>query len=124
MGGLGKNAPRWVLACILLILCTCQPDPGSAHGAFTNGDDMASPKDILKQIADNEVKFLDFRFTDTVGREHQVSVPTTAVAEDKLESGQAFDGSSIPGWKGIEASDIRTSPDLDTANPEHAPQNT
>src|SRR6478752_7416201 len=52
---------------------------------LSNGDDMASPKDVLKQIADNEVKFVDFRFTDTVGREHHVSVPTTAIDEDKLE---------------------------------------
>ena len=77
---------------------------------------MASPKDVLKQIADNEVKFVDFRFTDTVGREHHVSVPTSAIDEDKLESGQAFDGSSIPGWKGIEASDMLLIPDLSTAN--------
>ncbi|MGN6455579.1 MAG: type I glutamate--ammonia ligase [Achromobacter mucicolens] len=77
---------------------------------------MASPKDVLKQIADNEVKFVDFRFTDTVGREHHVSVPTTAIDEDKLESGQAFDGSSIPGWKGIEASDMLLIPDCATAN--------
>ena len=77
---------------------------------------MASPKDVLKQIADNEVKFVDFRFTDTVGREHHVSVPTTAIDEDKLESGQAFDGSSIPGWKGIEASDMLLIPDCSTAN--------
>ena len=61
---------------------------------------MASPKDVLKQIADNEVKFVDFCFTDTLGREHHF-VPTSAVDEDKLESGRAFDGSSIPGWKGI-----------------------
>jgi len=77
---------------------------------------MASPKDVLKQIADNEVKFVDFRFTDTVGREHHVSVPTSAIDEDKLESGQAFDGSSIPGWKGIEASDMLLIPDCSTAN--------
>ncbi|MGH8464218.1 MAG: type I glutamate--ammonia ligase, partial [Pseudomonas sp.] len=77
---------------------------------------MASPKDVLKQIADNEVKFVDFRFTDTVGREHHVSVPTSQIDEDKLESGQAFDGSSIPGWKGIEASDMLLIPDCSTGN--------
>jgi glutamine synthetase len=65
---------------------------------------MASPKEVLKQIADAEVKFVDFRFTDTAGREHHVSVPHHVVDEDKFESGHAFDGSSIPGWKGIEAS--------------------
>jgi glutamine synthetase len=76
---------------------------------------MASPQDVLKQIAEKEVKFVDFRFTDTAGREHHVCVPTTVVNEDKLESGQAFDGSSIPGWKGIEASDMLLVPDLKTA---------
>src|SRR5690606_14405612 len=82
---------------------------------FTPGDDMASPKDVLKMIADNEVKFVDFRFTDTIGKEQHVSVPTTVVDEDKLETGQAFDGSSIAGWKGIEASDMMLVPDLATA---------
>ena len=77
---------------------------------------MASPKDVLKQIADNEVKFVDFRFTDTIGREHHISVPVSQIDEDKLESGQAFDGSSIPGWKGIEASDMLLIPDMSTAN--------
>ena len=66
---------------------------------------MASPKDVLKQIADNEVRFVDFRFTDTVGASTTCPCPS-AIDEDKLESGQAFDGSSIAGWKGIEASDM------------------
>ena len=77
---------------------------------------MASPKDVLKMIAENEVKFIDFRFTDTIGKEQHVSVPVSAVDEDKLVTGQAFDGSSIAGWKGIEASDMMLAPDLDTAN--------
>ncbi|AZY49270.1 type I glutamate--ammonia ligase [Bordetella avium] len=77
---------------------------------------MASPQDVIKLIADNEVKFVDFRFTDTLGREHHVSVPAHTVDEEKLEAGQAFDGSSIPGWKGIEASDMLLIPDVATAN--------
>jgi glutamine synthetase len=77
---------------------------------------MASPKDVLKMIADNDVKFVDFRFTDTIGKEQHVSVPVSAIDEDKLVTGQAFDGSSIAGWKGIEASDMMLAPDLDTAN--------
>src|SRR6185437_13476780 len=82
----------------------------------TSGDDMASPQDVLKMIADNDVKFVDFRFTDTIGKEQHVSVPVSAIDEDKLVTGQAFDGSSITGWKGIEASDMILAPDLDTAN--------
>ncbi|ANN77715.1 type I glutamate--ammonia ligase [Bordetella flabilis] len=76
---------------------------------------MASPKEVVKEIAEKEVKFVDFRFTDTAGREHHVSVPARVVDEDKFESGHAFDGSSIPGWKGIEASDMLLIPDAGTA---------
>jgi glutamine synthetase len=76
---------------------------------------MASAKDVIKMIADNEVKFVDFRFTDTRGKEQHVSVPASMVDDDKFESGHAFDGSSIAGWKGIEASDMLLMPDPDTA---------
>jgi glutamine synthetase type I len=77
---------------------------------------MASPKDVMKMVADNEVKFVDFRFTDTRGKEQHVSVPVSAFGEDKFVSGHAFDGSSIAGWKGIEASDMLLMPDASTAN--------
>ncbi|MDA0247565.1 MAG: type I glutamate--ammonia ligase [Proteobacteria bacterium] len=76
---------------------------------------MASAKEVMKLIADNEVKFVDFRFTDTRGKEQHVSVPASMVDDDKFESGHAFDGSSIAGWKGIEASDMLLMPDPDTA---------
>ncbi|RPH58830.1 MAG: glutamine synthetase, partial [Burkholderiales bacterium] len=77
---------------------------------------MASVKDVMKMIADNEVKFVDLRFTDTRGKEQHVSVPSKACEEDKFTSGHAFDGSSIAGWKGIEASDMLLMPDPSTAN--------
>ncbi|GGX07817.1 glutamine synthetase [Pigmentiphaga litoralis] len=76
---------------------------------------MATPKDVLKLIADNEVKFVDYRFTDTRGKEQHVSVPAHQVDEDKFETGHAFDGSSIAGWKGIEASDMLLIPEPGTA---------
>ncbi|MGA0056025.1 MAG: type I glutamate--ammonia ligase [Burkholderiaceae bacterium] len=76
---------------------------------------MASPADVLKMIKDNDVKFVDFRFTDTRGKEQHVSVPAHTVGDDKFESGHAFDGSSIAGWKGIEASDMLLMPDPATA---------
>jgi len=72
--------------------------------------------DVLKMIKDNEVKFVDLRFTDTRGKEQHVSVPAHAFTMDKFESGHAFDGSSIAGWKGIQASDMLLMPDADTAN--------
>ena len=76
---------------------------------------MATPNDVLKMMADNEVKFVDFRFTDTRGKEQHVSVPAATVDEDKFSSGHAFDGSSIAGWKGIEASDMLLMPDAASA---------
>jgi glutamine synthetase type I len=72
--------------------------------------------DVMKMIKDNEVRFVDFRFTDTIGKEQHVSVPVSAFTEDKFESGHPFDGSSIAGWKGIQASDMILMPDPDTAN--------
>jgi len=69
----------------------------------------------MKMVADNEVKFVDFRFTDTRGKEQHVTVPVSHFDEDKFESGHAFDGSSIAGWKGIEASDMLLMPDPNTA---------
>jgi glutamine synthetase len=76
---------------------------------------MPTPQDVMKMVADNEVKFVDFRFTDTRGKEQHVSVPISHFDEDKFESGHAFDGSSIAGWKGIEASDMLLIPDPNTA---------
>ena len=76
---------------------------------------MATAKDVMKTIKDNEVLFVDLRFTDTKGKEQHVSVPAKAFGDDKFEEGHAFDGSSIAGWKGIEASDMLLMPDPDTA---------
>ena len=72
--------------------------------------------DVMKMVKDNEVKFVDFRFTDTRGKEQHVSVPVSHFDEDKFIGGHAFDGSSIAGWKGIEASDMLLMPDPNTAN--------
>jgi len=76
---------------------------------------MATAKDVMKKIADNEVKFIDFRFTDTKGKEQHVTVPVSAFNEDKFSDGHAFDGSSVAGWKGIQASDMQLMPDPATA---------
>ena len=71
--------------------------------------------DVMKMVADNDVKFVDFRFTDTRGKEQHVTVPVHQLNEEKFEDGHAFDGSSIAGWKGIQASDMLLMPDPDTA---------
>jgi len=76
---------------------------------------MAAPADVLKSLKDKEVKFVDLRFTDTRGKEQHVQVPAKQFTQDKFDNGHAFDGSSIAGWKGIEASDMLLMPDADSA---------
>ncbi len=71
--------------------------------------------DVMQMVKDNDVKFVDFRFTDTRGKEQHVTVPVKQFTEDKFTDGHAFDGSSIAGWKGIQASDMILMPDPDTA---------
>src|ERR1017187_6908753 len=71
--------------------------------------------DVFKTIKENDVKFVDLRFTDTRGKEQHVSVPAHAFGMDKFDDGHAFDGSSIAGWKGIQASDMLLMPDPTTA---------
>ncbi|NOT17508.1 MAG: glutamate--ammonia ligase [Sulfuriferula sp.] len=71
--------------------------------------------DVMQMVKDNDVKFVDFRFTDTRGKEQHVTVPVKQFNDDKFTDGHAFDGSSIAGWKGIQASDMILMPDPDTA---------
>ncbi len=70
--------------------------------------------DVLNMIKEKDVKFVDFRFTDTQGKEQHVSVPSHTIDEDVLLEGKMFDGSSIQGWKGINASDMILMPDCDS----------
>lgn len=70
---------------------------------------------VLKMIADNGVKFIDYRFTDFHGKEQHVSCPAHTVDADLFVDGKMFDGSSIEGWKGINESDMIMMPDAATA---------
>ena len=74
-----------------------------------------SATDVLKLIKDKDVKFVDFRFADTRGKEQHVSVPVSTIDEDVFKEGKMFDGSSIAGWKGIQESDMVLMPDADSA---------
>jgi glutamine synthetase len=74
-----------------------------------------TPAEVLKLIKEKEVKFVDLRFTDTRGKEQHVSVPAKVFDQSKFEDGHAFDGSSIAGWKGIQASDMLLMPEAETA---------
>lgn len=77
-----------------------------------------SIKDAVKLIEESEARFVDLRFTDTKGKQHHFTIPARIVLDDPeewFENGQAFDGSSIGGWKGIQASDMQLRPDASTA---------
>ena len=71
--------------------------------------------DIMKTIQDNDVKFIDLRFTDPKGKEQHVTVPASVADESFFKNGKMFDGSSILGWKDINESDMILMPDTDTA---------
>ena len=70
---------------------------------------------VLKLIKDEEVAYVDIRFTDVRGKLQHVTVDVDMVDEDFLEEGFMFDGSSIAGWKSIEASDMKLIPDTESA---------
>jgi len=72
-------------------------------------------EDVIKLIEEKDVKFIDFRFADTKGKEQHVSVPAHTIDEKTFVEGKMFDGSSIAGWKGIDASDMILLPEADTA---------
>ncbi|CCE22554.1 glutamate--ammonia ligase [Methylotuvimicrobium alcaliphilum] len=74
-----------------------------------------SVENVLKMIQEHDVKFVDFRFCDTRGKEQHVTFPAHDVNEDLFEEGKMFDGSSVAGWKGINESDMILMPDPSTA---------
>ncbi|UWQ15555.1 type I glutamate--ammonia ligase [Aliiroseovarius sp. M344] len=73
-----------------------------------------SVKDVLKQIKEDDIAYVDIRFTDVRGKLQHVTVDCDLVDEDFLEEGFMFDGSSIEGWKSIENSDMKLMPDTTT----------
>jgi glutamine synthetase len=74
---------------------------------------MASASDIVKRIKDEEIEWVDLRFTDPKGKWQHLSMCAGVIGEDELEEGLMFDGSSIAGWKAINESDMILKPDLD-----------
>jgi glutamine synthetase len=76
---------------------------------------MKTAKDVLKYIKDNDVKYVDFRFTDPRGKWQHVTFDVGMVDEELFEIGTMFDGSSIGGWKAINESDMILMPDPATA---------
>ena len=69
----------------------------------------------LRLIEENEVKWIDLRFTDTRGKEQHLTIPASEASEEFFEEGKMFDGSSMAGWKAIDASDMMLMPDDSSA---------
>ncbi len=76
---------------------------------------MSDSKSVLKSIKDNEIEYVDIRFTDPRGKLQHVTVMQDQVDEDFLTEGFMFDGSSISGWKSIDQSDMKLIPDCSSA---------
>jgi glutamine synthetase len=74
-----------------------------------------SVEKVMKLIKDNEVKYVDLRFTDSRGKWHHLSQDVETMDEAAFADGIMFDGSSIAGWKGINESDMILMPDTATA---------
>ncbi|MFY0696131.1 MAG: glutamine synthetase beta-grasp domain-containing protein, partial [Lentibacter algarum] len=74
-----------------------------------------STQDVLKTLKDENIAYVDIRFTDIRGKLQHVTVDVDLVDEDFLEEGFMFDGSSIAGWKSIENSDMKLIVDTDSA---------
>lgn len=76
---------------------------------------MSTPKQVVEMAKRAQVKMIDVKFVDTFGTWQHFSVPTRELTVDVFKDGFGFDGSSIRGWKSIEASDMLAMPDPATA---------
>ncbi len=72
-------------------------------------------KNIMKILKDQDIGYVDLRFTDPRGKMHHVTMDSSMVDDDFFEDGVMFDGSSIAGWKAINDSDMVLMPDTSTA---------
>jgi len=76
---------------------------------------MSTPKQVIEMATKAGAKMIDFKFVDTFGTWQHFSCPIGELTEDIFTDGLGFDGSSIRGWKSIEASDMLAMPDPATA---------
>src|SRR5437879_2887290 len=78
-------------------------------------DKDKTPADVSKMIKDHDVKLVDFKFTDLPGSWQHFTTTLTEYNEEIFTDGLGFDGSSIRGWRAINASDMLVVPDPSTA---------
>jgi glutamine synthetase len=79
-------------------------------GKFVN-----NVEEFFSYCQENEVEFVDFRFTDIKGAWHHISYRYSAVSESLFNNGMPFDGSSIDAWQPINKSDMILKPDVESA---------
>src|SRR5512142_2950634 len=76
---------------------------------------MSTPKSVIELAKKNGAKMVDIKFVDTFGTWQHFTCPIRELTEEIFTEGLGFDGSSIRGWKSIEASDMLAMPDPETA---------
>lgn len=76
---------------------------------------MSDVQKVLDLIKEEEIEYVDLRYTDTKGKMYHISMCADLVDEDMFEEGVMFDGSSVPGWKTINDSDMILQLDPSTA---------
>ena len=79
-------------------------------GKFVN-----SVEEFFEYCKENEVEFVDFRFTDIKGMWHHLTYTMHAIDADMLKNGIPFDGSSVDAWQPINKSDMILMPEAKTA---------
>ena len=70
-----------------------------------------APRDVLKQVRDQKIEFLDLKFVDLFGTLQHLTVPADVVDEKSFAQGFGFDGSSVRGFQSIDESDMLLIPD-------------
>ena len=76
---------------------------------------MSTAKSVIEMAKKNGAKMVDIKFVDTFGTWQHFTLPIGELNEESFQEGLGFDGSSIRGWKSIEASDMLAMPDPATA---------
>ena len=71
--------------------------------------------DLLRAIRDPRIKMVDLRFCNLFGGQHHLTLPAARIDEKTLVRGEAFDGSSVPGYARLESGDMALQPDVSTA---------
>ena len=76
---------------------------------------FTTAEEVIKYIADENIEYVDIRFSDLPGVQQHFSIPASAFNQDVFEDGLAFDGSSVRGFQSIHESDMMLLPDVTTA---------